>query len=154
MEEVGIRVCHMPSSPATKVIKKAWRWSCFKCYMAAVLKPRCFGMRLENGRFSDPTFCKKPRRKFVWLGRTCQLRNRGRRATPVIGEESRALKLEILCTSSYHLWEVCTVLRYEATSNEVHWSIQDFGEERRSSLAIGVATTVVWCAWRVVIPRF
>jgi hypothetical protein len=47
-----------------------------------------FGVRLENGRFLDPTFYKKPRSKFVWLGRTCELHNRGRRATPIIGEDS------------------------------------------------------------------
>jgi hypothetical protein len=44
-----------------------------------------FGVRLENGWFLDPTFCKKPRSMFVWLGRTYELRNRGRRATPIIG---------------------------------------------------------------------
>jgi hypothetical protein len=42
----------------------------------------------RNGRCLDLTFCKKPRSKFIWLGRTCELRNRGRRATPIIGEES------------------------------------------------------------------
>jgi hypothetical protein len=47
-----------------------------------------FRVRPENGRFLDPTFCKKPRSKFVWLGRTCELHNRGRRATPITGEES------------------------------------------------------------------
>jgi hypothetical protein len=36
----------------------------------------------------DPTFCKKPRGKFVWLGRTYELSNRGRRATLIIGEEN------------------------------------------------------------------
>jgi hypothetical protein len=36
---------------------------------------------LENGKCLDLTFCKKPRSKFVWLGRTCELHNRGRRAT-------------------------------------------------------------------------
>jgi hypothetical protein len=35
-----------------------------------------------------PTFCKKPRSKLVWLGRTCELHNQGRRATLIIGEES------------------------------------------------------------------
>jgi hypothetical protein len=48
----------------------------------------CFGVRLENGRCLDLTFCKKPRSKFVWLGKTCELRNRGKRATPIIGEEN------------------------------------------------------------------
>jgi hypothetical protein len=48
----------------------------------------CFGVRLENRRCFDPTFCKKTRSKFIWLGRTYELHNRGRRATPVIGEES------------------------------------------------------------------
>jgi hypothetical protein len=48
----------------------------------------CFGARLENGRLSDPTYYKKLRRKFVWLGRTCELCNQLRRATPIIGGES------------------------------------------------------------------
>jgi hypothetical protein len=26
----------------------------------------CFGVKLENGRFLDPTYCKKLRDKFVW----------------------------------------------------------------------------------------
>jgi transposase InsO family protein len=47
-----------------------------------------FGMRLENGKCLDPTFCKRLRSKFIWLGRTCESHNRGRRATPIIGEES------------------------------------------------------------------
>jgi hypothetical protein len=49
---------------------------------------RGFGVRLENGKFLDPRFWKKLRNKFVWLGRTCELHNLGRRATPIIGEES------------------------------------------------------------------
>jgi hypothetical protein len=56
--------------------------------MVIGVKLHYFGMRLENGRFSDPTYCKKPRSKFVWLGRTYELHNKGRKATPVIGEES------------------------------------------------------------------
>jgi transposase InsO family protein len=47
-----------------------------------------FWSEAEERRFLDPTFCKKPRSKSVWLGRTCELRNRCRRATPIIGEES------------------------------------------------------------------
>jgi hypothetical protein len=30
----------------------------------------CFGMRWENGEFSDPTYWKKQRSKFVRLGKT------------------------------------------------------------------------------------
>jgi hypothetical protein len=52
------------------------------------VKLRCFGVRLENGRCLDLTFCKKSRRKFVWLGRTCELHNLGRRAMLIIGEET------------------------------------------------------------------
>jgi hypothetical protein len=48
----------------------------------------CSGVRLENGRFMDLTFCKKLRSKFVSLGRTCELRNQGRKATSIIGGES------------------------------------------------------------------
>jgi hypothetical protein len=48
----------------------------------------CFGVRLENGKCLDSTFCKKPRSKFVWLGRNCESHNQGRRATPIIGEGS------------------------------------------------------------------
>jgi hypothetical protein len=47
-----------------------------------------FGVRLENERFSDLTFYKKPRSKFVWLGRTCESHNLGRTATSIIGEEN------------------------------------------------------------------
>jgi hypothetical protein len=47
-----------------------------------------FGMRLENGRFSDSTYCKKPRSKFTWLGRTFESHNLGKRATPIKGEEN------------------------------------------------------------------
>jgi hypothetical protein len=47
-----------------------------------------FGVRLENGRFSDLTFCKMPRSRFVWLGRTYELCHRGRRAMHIIGEEN------------------------------------------------------------------
>jgi hypothetical protein len=48
----------------------------------------CFGMRLENGKFLDPTYCKKPRSKFVWLGKTFVSRNRDKRATSIIEEEN------------------------------------------------------------------
>jgi hypothetical protein len=49
---------------------------------------RCFGMRLENERFSDLTNCKKPRSKFVWLGRTFDSRSPDKSATSIIGEEN------------------------------------------------------------------
>jgi hypothetical protein len=48
----------------------------------------CFGMRLENGSFFDPTYYKKPKSKFVWLERTCELLNQGKRVVPIIEEES------------------------------------------------------------------
>jgi hypothetical protein len=44
-------------------------------------------MRLEKERFLVPTSYKKPRSKFAWLGITYELRNQGRRATPIIVEE-------------------------------------------------------------------
>jgi hypothetical protein len=49
---------------------------------------RCFGMRLENERFSDSTYCKKPRSKFAWLGRTFELRSLDKRAMSIIGGEN------------------------------------------------------------------
>jgi hypothetical protein len=55
--------------------------------MAIGVKLSYFGVSLENGRCLDLTFCKRPRSKFVWLGRTSELHNQGRRATPIIGEE-------------------------------------------------------------------
>jgi hypothetical protein len=36
----------------------------------------------------DPTYYKKPRSKFIWLGRTFVSHNRGKRAMPIIGEEN------------------------------------------------------------------
>jgi hypothetical protein len=47
-----------------------------------------FGMGLENGRFSDLTFYKKLRSKSAWLGRTFESCIRGRKTTPIIGEEN------------------------------------------------------------------
>jgi hypothetical protein len=49
---------------------------------------QCFEVRLENGKFLDPTYWSRQKSKFVWLGRTCESHNRGRRATPIIGEEN------------------------------------------------------------------
>jgi hypothetical protein len=49
---------------------------------------RYFGMRLENGKFLDSTYCKKPRSKFAWLGRTFKSRSPDKRATSIIGEEN------------------------------------------------------------------
>jgi hypothetical protein len=45
-----------------------------------------FGMRLENGRFSDLTYYKKLRSKFAWLGKTFESCNQDKRATLIIGE--------------------------------------------------------------------
>jgi hypothetical protein len=44
----------------------------------------------ESGekRFSDPIYCKKPRSKFAWLGRTSESRNQNKRATLIIGGEN------------------------------------------------------------------
>jgi hypothetical protein len=47
-----------------------------------------FGIRLGNGKFSVLTYCKKPRSKFIWLGRTFMSRNQDKRATLTIGEEN------------------------------------------------------------------
>jgi hypothetical protein len=61
------------------------------------------GMRLENKRFLDPTYCMKLRSKFTWLGRTFKSCNQDKRAMPIIGEENYGLELEILFTSRCHL---------------------------------------------------
>jgi hypothetical protein len=52
------------------------------------VEPHCFGMRLENERFNDPTYCKKMRIKFVWLGRTFESHSPDERATLIVGEEN------------------------------------------------------------------
>jgi hypothetical protein len=88
MEEVGIRVCHMLSSPTTIATKKVCIWHHLRCYMVVGVELRCFGMRLENGRFLDPIFYKKLRSKFAWLGRTFESCNQDKRATPIIGAEN------------------------------------------------------------------
>jgi hypothetical protein len=48
----------------------------------------CFGMRPENKRFLDPTYYMMLRSKFIWLGRTFELRSPDKRATLIIGEEN------------------------------------------------------------------
>jgi hypothetical protein len=52
------------------------------------VEPHCFEMRLEDERFLDPTYYKKLRSKFIWLGRTFVSRNRDKRAMLIIGEEN------------------------------------------------------------------
>jgi hypothetical protein len=47
-----------------------------------------FWNEIGERKVLDPTFYKKPRSKFVWLGTTYELRNQGRGATLTIGEES------------------------------------------------------------------
>jgi hypothetical protein len=47
-----------------------------------------FLVKVENGRFLDPTFYKGPRSGFVWLGKTYELRNEGIRAMPIIVEDN------------------------------------------------------------------
>jgi transposase InsO family protein len=59
-----------------------------RCYMDVDVEHRCSGMRLENGKFLGLIYCKKPRSKFVWLGRTFVLRNQGKRVASIIGEEN------------------------------------------------------------------
>jgi hypothetical protein len=59
-----------------------------RCYMDIDVELCCFGVGLENRRFSDPTYCKRPRSKFVWLGRTFVTRNQDKRVTSIIGEEN------------------------------------------------------------------
>jgi hypothetical protein len=76
----------MSSSPTIIVIKRVSKWLHLRCYMNGDGKLHCFGVRLENGKFSDLTYCMKLRSKFVWLGRTFVSRNQDKRATPIIGE--------------------------------------------------------------------
>jgi hypothetical protein len=78
----------------------------------------CFRVRLENRRFLDPTYYKKPRSKFVRLGRTFVSRSPDKRATPIIGEENQALKSETLFTSRCQPREVCVISRFEASSHQ------------------------------------
>jgi hypothetical protein len=47
----------------------------------------CFGMRLENGKFSDSTYWKKSRTKFISLGKTFVSCSRDKRAMPTIEGE-------------------------------------------------------------------
>jgi hypothetical protein len=122
------RVCHMPSSPTTIAIKRVWRWSRLRCYMVIGVEPHCFGVWLENGRFSVLTFCKKPRSKFVWLGRTCELRN-----------QTEELRWSWEKRVELWSWRFCTpqgvtyerFAPFQGTSQahtEDHWTIQEFGE--------------------------
>jgi hypothetical protein len=48
---------------------------------------RCFRMKQEKGKFLDPTYWKKQRSKFIWLGKTFVFRNQDKRATSTIEGE-------------------------------------------------------------------
>jgi hypothetical protein len=67
--------------------------------MVVGVELRYFGTGLENGRFLNPTYCRKSRGKFAWLGRTYESCNHDKRATPIVREENKVLKLEILFNS-------------------------------------------------------
>jgi hypothetical protein len=45
-------------------------------------------MRLENGKFSDLAYYKKPRSKLAWLEKTFKSCNQDKKAMPIIGEEN------------------------------------------------------------------
>jgi hypothetical protein len=149
MEEVGIRVCRMSSSPTTTVIRKVWRWHLLRHYMDVGVELHYFGMRLENRGFSDLTYCKKMRSKFAWLGRTFESCCQDKRTTPNIGDENYALKLEILFTSRCHLWVVCVISRFEASTCQDSLNHLRFWRREVKYLPIGVTAIVVWCEWRV-----
>jgi hypothetical protein len=85
--------------------------------MVVGAEPQCFGMRLENGRFLDSTYCRKSIDKFIGWDRTCRLCRQGRRDMSTVGEENWVLKLETTYTSRCHLWEGYDVWRYEASSH-------------------------------------
>jgi hypothetical protein len=91
--------------------------------MDVYVELRCFGMRLENKKFSDPAYCKKPRSKFVWLGRTFELHNRDKRATPIIGEENYALKLEICLPLGVTDERFASFQGSRLDSTKIHWTI-------------------------------
>jgi hypothetical protein len=124
---IGIRVCHMLSSPTTITIRRVWRWRRSRCYVVVGAELCCFGVRLENRRFLDLTYCNKPRNKFVWLERIYEFHSQGRRVMPIIGEESWALKLHIFCTSRCHLWVVCAIL----CTSRSHLDLLDCSRLRR-----------------------
>jgi hypothetical protein len=79
---------------------------------------RCFGMRLENRRFLDPIYCKKPRSTFVWWERTYKLHNLGRRVMTIIGEESQVLKSKI-CVPQGVTYERCKCFLHR---QDTRWS--------------------------------
>jgi hypothetical protein len=114
IEEVEIRAYHTSNSPTTIVIKRVWRWRHLRWYKVIGAELYCFGMRLENRRHLDPTYCMKLRDKFIWWERTWGLCSQDRRDMPTIGEENWVLKLEAMCTSRCHLWGVSDISRYEA----------------------------------------
>jgi hypothetical protein len=74
----------MPSSPIITAIKRAP----FKKYNCRCRTPLFWSEAEERKVFEPDILKKKPRSKFVWLGRTCELRNQGRRGTSIIGEET------------------------------------------------------------------
>jgi hypothetical protein len=110
--------------------KSTIRWVLLQQYQSRELKMapfemlyghRCqtplFWSETRERKFLDPTYCRKPRNKIVWWGRTCGLCNQDRRAMPTIGEENLVSKLEIMCTSRCHLWQVYDISSYEAISH-------------------------------------
>jgi hypothetical protein len=152
MEDVGIRVYRMSSSPTTIATKRVWRWRRPRCYMVVGVKPCCFRIRWENGKFFDSTFCKMSWDKFVWWERTCGLRSQDRRVTPIIGEENWVLKFETTHTSRCYLWEGYDVSRYETSS---HLGTLVCSRSRRREISIeGRISKFLFWAVRISGTRF
>jgi hypothetical protein len=50
-EEIGIRVYHTLSFPATMASERVGRWHRLRCYMVVGARPHLFGMRQEKVKF-------------------------------------------------------------------------------------------------------
>jgi hypothetical protein len=86
MEEVGIRVLYAEFS-YNNSYQQSLKMAPFVVLYGRMCQTLLFWSE-TNGQFSNPAFCKRPTSKFIWLGKTYELRNQGRRAMPIIGEET------------------------------------------------------------------
>jgi hypothetical protein len=147
MEEVEIRIYRTPSSPTIIATKIVWRWHRLRCYMVVGAEPRCFGIRQENRKILDSTFCKMSWDKFLWWERTCELHSQDRRVTSIIGEENWVLKLETMYTLRCYLWERYDVSRYE-TSSHLGTLVRSRSRRReREKMEGRISESLFWSVW-------
>jgi hypothetical protein len=88
MEEVGIRVCRMTVFSYNNSYQESLKMVLFEMLYGRRCRTPLFYNETGERKIFGPDVQQEVEKKSVWLGRTYELRNQGRRATLINEEES------------------------------------------------------------------